>query len=52
MDDPELQKIIARLPYKVIAGHGNKPKVVVERFGEEVAYSPVDLTGDFLKNLK
>ena len=27
MDDPKLKEIIARLPYKVVAGHGNKPKV-------------------------
>jgi len=52
MDDPKLKEIISRLPYKVEAGHGNKPKVVVEHFGDEISYSPVDLTAIFLQNLK
>ena len=52
MDDPKLKEIISHLPYKVVAGNGNRPKIEVAYMNEDIEFSPVELTAILLKNLK
>ena len=51
-DDPEVQKFIRTIPYKVVDNGDNRPEIVVNYKGEELKLSPEEISGLVLAKMK